>query len=877
MTRLPKPGSDSGTWGDILNDFLDQSHNSDGSLKSSAVTGAGAYTKPPNGIPATDLDSATQTKLSQAASAYQKSPSGIPKTDLTASVQASLSSAESAIQSVNGKTGASVSLTANDVGAPTTLATDSDVIVTSPTDTQVLTYDGASGKWKNKPAPSAPVTSVAGKTGAVTLAESDVVNLTSDLAATEKISNRGAASGYAPLDGTSKVPTANLGGTGASGSTFLRGDQTWTAPPSAPVSSVFGRTGAITAQTGDYTAPQVTGALVNTNNLSDVSSTTTARGNLGAAQALVPTAVKTSAYTATPGDFIPVDASGGAVTITLPASPADKSRIEVKMIATSGSNTVTVNTSGSDVFNKTGGSTSGTLSLLNQAFMLQYAASSGIWYVQGDDLPLTQTDGRYVLKGALVFNVKDYGAAGNGSTDDTSAINSAIAAANSASGGTVFFPAGTYIVSSPLTTLGGSVAVAGVGGNSSAIQLSSSWAGTAVFNLVNNYNLIEKLYFIGGSSTTASSNPAANMIELAAAQYCTIQDINSQYVNGYIVEAVGSASRGVQGLLITNIRGNKNGYGIHTLGNSGSTYAVQAMITNIYMQQVSIGDVILIEDSYDVQISQVNTAITGTASSNASNLRIHGACASIFATNLDVGSFPTQPAGTAAITVESGANGTPENVHIYNGIVQVCLVGFLISAGTHIYITDFKIQSMGTHGVTITSGSSIQIKSCIFGLNGQTAGTNYEINCQSNSSPIWFSQNDFNTPKGTSSGQVTAVGQHGSFANGAEWIDNNFGGTGFTASTIFATTPKYAIRNRNYNPFGSTTVSVPASGSATSGAAFERYFTITASSSSSCSILVSNGASVTIPASGMVTLFVPPGATVTPTYTNAPTWTVYGN
>jgi len=34
MTRLPIPGSDDGSWGDILNDFLGQAHNTDGSLKS---------------------------------------------------------------------------------------------------------------------------------------------------------------------------------------------------------------------------------------------------------------------------------------------------------------------------------------------------------------------------------------------------------------------------------------------------------------------------------------------------------------------------------------------------------------------------------------------------------------------------------------------------------------------------------------------------------------------------------------------------------------------------------------------------------------------------------------------------------------------------
>jgi hypothetical protein len=41
MSRLPVSGGDDGTWGDILNDFLGVSLNSDGSLKSSSVSGAG--------------------------------------------------------------------------------------------------------------------------------------------------------------------------------------------------------------------------------------------------------------------------------------------------------------------------------------------------------------------------------------------------------------------------------------------------------------------------------------------------------------------------------------------------------------------------------------------------------------------------------------------------------------------------------------------------------------------------------------------------------------------------------------------------------------------------------------------------------------------
>src|SRR5689334_16338741 len=46
---------------------------------------------------------------------------------------------------------------------------------------------------------------------------------------------------------------------------------------------------------------------------------------------------------------------------------------------------------------------------------------------------------------ATVLNVRDYGATGNGSTNDTAAINKAIVAANATAGGaTVRFPSGTY-------------------------------------------------------------------------------------------------------------------------------------------------------------------------------------------------------------------------------------------------------------------------------------------------------------------------------------------------------------------------------------------------------------------------------------------------
>lgn len=50
MARLPIPGGDTGNWGQILNDFLSQTHDSDGTLKNSSITEV-------------KLDAPTQAKL----------------------------------------------------------------------------------------------------------------------------------------------------------------------------------------------------------------------------------------------------------------------------------------------------------------------------------------------------------------------------------------------------------------------------------------------------------------------------------------------------------------------------------------------------------------------------------------------------------------------------------------------------------------------------------------------------------------------------------------------------------------------------------------------------------------------------------------------
>lgn len=109
----------------------------------------------------------------------------------------------------------------------------------------------------------------------------------------------------------------------------------------------------------------------------------------GKSAALTIASVKTAAYTAAANEIVPVDATTAGVTVTLPTAPADRTRVVVKKLDAT-TNTVTVSRGGAtDVFNKVGGSTTLTLSLQNQSTTVQYAASSGLWYVVAGDLPLS--------------------------------------------------------------------------------------------------------------------------------------------------------------------------------------------------------------------------------------------------------------------------------------------------------------------------------------------------------------------------------------------------------------------------------------------------------------------------------------------------------
>jgi hypothetical protein len=81
--------------------------------------------------------------------------------------------------------------------------------------------------------------------------------------------------------------------------------------------------------------------------------------------------------------------------------------------------------------------------------------------------------------------------------------------------------------------------------------------------------------------------------------------------------------------------------------------------------------------------------------------------------------------------------------------------------------------------------------------------------------------------------------------------------------------------NSGYNPVGVVVIAVPATGVAVAAAAYRRTFYVTAGVGG-CTMTIQSGPAVVIPAGAVVPVDVPAQRTVTPTFTNAPTWVVEG-
>lgn len=176
-----------------------------------------------------------------------------------------------------------------------------------------------------------------------------------------------------------------------------------------------------------------------------------------------------------------------------------------------------------------------------QAILDKWKDSAGTtnWQVLLGDSAVNIDSALSGLSG-MFFNVQgpDYGAVGDNVTDDTAAIAAAITAA-ATDGGIVFFPPGTYRITSALT-LSAKVSLLGCGPNASAITLDHAsnnllaTAGSTTYD----HQLIEGLRF------TASQANTGNPLSLVAGTKIAVRNcyIGGANNNGNLVATADSSS-----------------------------------------------------------------------------------------------------------------------------------------------------------------------------------------------------------------------------------------------------------------------------------------------------------------------------------------------
>jgi hypothetical protein len=103
------------------------------------------------------------------------------------------------------------------------------------------------------------------------------------------------------------------------------------------------------------------------------------------------------------------------------------------------------------------------------------------------------------------FNVLDYGAKGDGTTNDTAAIQACINDAVAAGGGAVFLPTGTYKITSAISVISNKISIYGEGADATVIQaLSCNGINIRTPSGDKNTQFFEDFALVGAAGSTAN-------------------------------------------------------------------------------------------------------------------------------------------------------------------------------------------------------------------------------------------------------------------------------------------------------------------------------------------------------------------------------------
>jgi len=265
-------------------------------------------------------------------------------------------------------------------------------------------------------------------------------------------------------------------------------------------------------------------------------------------------------------------------------------------------------------------------------------------------LTATTTVAVNVSNSSSIINVLNYGATGNGSTNDTTAINNAIAALQP--GYELFFPCGTYQISAGLNAITkNNIAIAGQTG-CGAVTIRSSGGGSTILQ-------------VGGSQSLSSPTPitatTADLDQTFQANFSAIGAGVGDYV--FLSESVSSTDTSHSNCGGSGCRGEV----LKITGLNGNTATVETAVHNVY-------------DVNDVPwVQKLLNPVSGVT---VQNLLLDGSGAAMYAlavldaVNLNVNNLTLQNVSCSAIAAVNGYNDSYSTITItHAGTNNGCSIG----------------------------------------------------------------------------------------------------------------------------------------------------------------------------------------------------------
>lgn len=356
-----------------------------------------------------------------------------------------------------------------------------------------------------------------------------------------------------------------------------------------------------------------------------------------------------------------------------------------------------------------------------------WAAESKLYVVaQGE----TTVRPLYSAEDSDVFNVRDYGATGDGATDDTTAIAAALTAA--ASGGAVYLPAGSYVVSVTLT-VPDNVTFYGDGPEVTTILVAASFTGSRVINLTGADNVCVRDLHVDHQSEILLYSVDAYNYTLTATTGVTVSNVKT--TDGYCGVRVQNADK----VFIEGCHIISGQLGMRFLAISN------ARIIGNFIDTSLAGMGIEVQGSSDAAVHDVVISSNLVNNSQDNGIAVRAILGDVY--RVSVTGNTITDAGKAGIkyTMESGSSGTISNgaitgntvtgfgIHVQQQGIVVCnfaetgtLTNVTVSGNTVIGIDSSGSSTGASGGIYMGASKNCNIvgNTCIgpFLLSGITVG-----------------------------------------------------------------------------------------------------------------------------------------------------------